>query len=77
MLALLDKVAEDGFAIVDQELELGLRSVAVPVLNSARATVAAINIGTQAARVTMPTLRSLYLPVLRRAAEELRLTGLT
>jgi IclR family pca regulon transcriptional regulator len=77
MLALLDKVAEEGFAIVDQELELGLRSVAVPVLNSARATVAAINIGTQAARVPMAILRSLYLPVLRGAAEELRLTGLT
>ena len=77
ILVLLDKIAEDGFAIVDQELELGLRSVAVPVLNSSGATVAAINIGTQAARVTMATLRSLYLPVLRRAAEELRLTGLT
>lgn len=68
--SLLQKVAEDGYAIVDQELEAGLRSVAVPVRSRAN-IVAALNIGTQAARVPMSDLHSRYLPVLRRAARDL------
>lgn len=68
--SLLQKVADDGYAIVDQELEAGLRSVAVPVRSRAN-IVAALNIGTQAARVPMSDLHSRYLPVLRRAARDL------
>ncbi|MCJ2184687.1 helix-turn-helix domain-containing protein [Novosphingobium sp. 1949] len=70
LLGVLRKVAEDGYAIVDQELEPGLRSVAVPVHKAGR-TIAALNIGTQSARVAMADLHSRYLPVLRRAAREL------
>lgn len=69
------RVAEEGYALVDQELELGLRSIAVPVMKDG-VTVAAINIGVQADRVTMPELRSRYLPVLRRAALGLGTLGL-
>lgn len=70
LLSLLQKAAENGYAIVDQELEPGLRSVAVPV-RSRSGVVAALNIGTQAARVPMSELHSRYLPVLRRAARDL------
>lgn len=74
LLAVLDRVAEDGCAIVDQELELGLRSVAVPVLGR-NGIAASINIGTQAARVPLAELRSRYLPALRRASRDLTAMG--
>lgn len=61
------QVAEQGYAIVDQELEAGLRSLAVPVMERG-VVVAALNIGTQAARVSAADLRSRYLPALRRLA---------
>jgi IclR family pca regulon transcriptional regulator len=70
LLEIFGKVAEEGYAIVDQELELGLRSIAVPVMG-ASGVIAAVNIGTQAARVSMTELRMRYLPVLRKAAQEL------
>lgn len=72
--AAFERVAEEGYAIVDQELELRLRSIAVPVMNG-HLTVAAINIGVQSDRVTLSELRSRYLPVLRRAALELGTLG--
>lgn len=64
-------VAEEGFAIVDQELELGLRSIAVPVKDRGGYTIAALNMGTQALRVPARELRTRYLPALRRAAGEI------
>ena len=68
LLERFSKAAADGYAIVDQELEIGLRSVAVPVMAGAN-VVAAVNIGTQAGRVTMTELRTRYLPALRRTAQ--------
>lgn len=70
ILTLVDHAASEGYAIVDQELEIGLRSIAVPVVVSGQ-VVAAVNIGTQAARVPMPELRSRYMPALRRVARDL------
>ena len=66
----LEKVQEEGFAIIDQELELGLRSIAVPVVGPG-GVVAAVNIGTQAARITVAEMRTRFLPSLRRVAREL------
>lgn len=74
--ALCRKVAEEGYAIVDQELENGLRSIAVPVISLSGTVVAALNVGTQAARVPEVELRTRYLPLLRRCARELGATGL-
>ncbi len=48
---ILRKRRKDGYCVVDQELEIGLVSMAVPVLNTAGQTVAALNIGAQSARV--------------------------
>ena len=75
LLALFDDVASEGYAIVDQELELGLRSIAVPVTGSDGTVVAAINIGTQAERAPLADLRARYLPALRRVARELSVIG--
>jgi IclR family transcriptional regulator, pca regulon regulatory protein len=64
-------VTKQGFALVDQELELGLRSLAVPVFAGGAKAVAAINIGTQAARTPKSELGQRFLPVLRKAAKSI------
>jgi len=64
-------VAADGYAIVDQELELGLRSIAVPVRDLRGNVVAAMNISTQASRVPIVELTRRFLPELDKAAREL------
>ena len=69
----LARVAEQGYAIIDQELEIGLRSIAVPIIAADGRAAAAINVGVQAARVSREDLLLRVLPVLREAAEELAL----
>jgi IclR family pca regulon transcriptional regulator len=69
----LQRVRTNGYAVVDQELELGLRSIAVPVLQLDGRAVASINVGAQAARVELETMTRTYLPMLRTAAEQIAL----
>lgn len=68
--AILQRVALDGFAIVDQELELGLRSIAVPVTIRG-VVVAALNIGTSTARVPLQQLRTKFRPRLQAIARQI------
>ena len=67
----LAAVKREGHAIIDQELELGLRSMAVPVRNPAGRVVAAINVGAHGQRVSIQDMRTRFLPYLRAAAQEL------
>ncbi|WP_281270825.1 IclR family transcriptional regulator domain-containing protein, partial [Meiothermus luteus] len=67
----LERVRRQGYALVDQELELGLRSVAVPVKSARGRVLAAMNVGVQAGRVSREELMERVLPVLRRAADSL------
>jgi IclR family transcriptional regulator, pca regulon regulatory protein len=67
------KARDAGFALVDQELEIGLRSVAVPVADAGGRPVAAINISVQAARVPLSEMEKRFVPALREAASELAL----
>jgi IclR family pca regulon transcriptional regulator len=67
----LAEVRRDGYAIVDQELEIGLRSIAVPVKDAAARCVAAINVGTQSARVSVAEMQTRFLAPLQAAAAEL------
>ncbi len=67
----LAAVQRQGYAVVDQELELGLRSIAVPVKDAAGRCIAAINVGTQSARVSVAEMESKFLPALHSAAGEL------
>jgi IclR family transcriptional regulator, pca regulon regulatory protein len=67
----LNSALKQGYALVDQELELGLRSLAVPVYAGGERVVGAINIGTQAARTPKNALLQNFLPVLRKAASDL------
>ena len=57
-------VRSQGFAIVDQEIELGLRSIAVPLIDQRGRIVAAINIGLAATQETADELSEIYLPKL-------------
>lgn len=67
----LEGVGRAGYAIVDQELEIGLRSIAVPVRDQAGAVVAAMNIGTHASRISLAEMERTFLPELNAAAVEL------
>ena len=71
----ISKVREQGYAIVDQELDLGLRSVAVPVFTASGELLGALNISTNAARVDMDTLLNTYLPRLQLVADKVRQTA--
>jgi IclR family pca regulon transcriptional regulator len=68
---ILAGVRRDGYAINDEELELGLRSIAVPVRGASGTVLAALNVGAQAARVSVQQLQHEFLPVLQRGAQEL------
>lgn len=62
----LDRVRTQGFAIIDQEVELGLRSIAVPLFNAQGAVVAALNTGVSAVQEDAADLKALYLNALRQ-----------
>jgi len=66
-----DRVRAQGFSIVDQELELGLRSLAVPVRRADGAVMAALNVGVHVARADRQGLQREMLPALLKAAREI------
>lgn len=68
----IKKVQQQGYAIADQELDSGLRSIAVPVFNANGNLLGAINISTNAARVALDTLIMEYLPLLQVKAQDIR-----
>ena len=74
-------VGKQGYAIVDQELEEGLRAIAAPIHDAGGAVTAAINLSAHASRVSMAAMRSDLLPALletaRRIEADLRSQGLS
>ncbi|WP_438752246.1 IclR family transcriptional regulator domain-containing protein [Pararhizobium sp. O133] len=73
LVAALNRVREQGYAVIDQELELGLCSIAVPLRNRRGEVVAALNIGAPAAHVAPRQLVDQFLPALVDAADRIRL----
>jgi IclR family pca regulon transcriptional regulator len=72
--ALDEAIAEardQGWAIVDQELENGLRSVAVPIRDHTGRPIAAMNLSTHASRATVTALRRDFLPRLLATADKI------
>jgi IclR family pca regulon transcriptional regulator len=67
----LETVRRAGYALLDQELEAGVRSIAVPIVDAGGRVVAALNASGHADRVETRTMRERFLPVLREAAVEL------
>ncbi|MEV7036100.1 IclR family transcriptional regulator C-terminal domain-containing protein [Streptomyces sp. NPDC093272] len=70
--ALLTPDDPPGYALADEELESGLRSIAVPVRDRTGRPVAALNVATHAARRTLAGCVTDVLPHLRAAADHLQ-----
>jgi IclR family pca regulon transcriptional regulator len=69
---ILQKVARQGYCVVEEELEADLRSLAIPVQNASGRIAAALNISAQASRTGRKTMLDEFLPALRDAALEMR-----
>jgi IclR family pca regulon transcriptional regulator len=67
----LRKVREQGWSLVDQELEIGLMSIAVPVRNSTGDIVGAINVGVPTMRMTPDEMIEKILPKLLATTEDI------
>lgn len=61
--AIITTVRRQGYAATDQELEDGLRSLAVPLHNASGAVTAALNVSVHASRASMAVLRREFLPL--------------
>jgi len=69
--AILDDTRRQGYALVNEELEFGLRSIAVPVIEKSSRVTIALNLSAQAGRVSAEEMRERFLPALRTASESL------
>jgi IclR family pca regulon transcriptional regulator len=69
LLAILNGVARDRYAVVDGELEPGLRSIAVPIRTPQGRTVAAMNAGAHVSSVSVEEMIDRILPILQQHAE--------
>lgn len=72
LLRELQKAKDDQYVIVDQELDTGLRSLALPVYKSNNELIGAINVSTNASRVSHEVLINEFLPTLRDCAEQIQ-----
>jgi IclR family transcriptional regulator, pca regulon regulatory protein len=71
VLALVARCREEGYASNDGELELDVRSMAVPVFDRSGQVMAAMSIAVRAERMTLAEVRETFLPALRKAAGSL------
>jgi len=71
ILSAIRTAAECGYAISDEELALGLRSMAVPVFGAEREVLAAVSVSAASARVKVSDLRRRFLPVLSTCAKQI------
>ncbi len=71
LIAELKRARDDGFAINNEELAYGLRSIAAPILSHDGEAAAAINLAVHSSMVSMKDLVARLSPTLRRAAEEI------
>lgn len=69
----IDEVRQRGFAMVDQELEVGLRSIAVPIRNQSGRVLAAMNVSGHATRIGADEMQQRFLSPLVYAAEGIRM----
>ncbi|WP_031556235.1 IclR family transcriptional regulator domain-containing protein [Parvularcula oceani] len=67
----IEKARGQGWAIVDQEMELGLRSVSVPIRDIHGAVVAALNIPCPTSRLTMEDIKTKIVAEMLTASHEI------
>jgi IclR family transcriptional regulator, pca regulon regulatory protein len=65
----LEQVRKQGWALTDEQLAPGIRSVAAPVRDNSQRVIAALNVSVHAAETSLETLTDKYLPVLLQTAE--------
>jgi IclR family pca regulon transcriptional regulator len=71
VLARVARCREEGWSSNDEELELGVRSMAVPVYDREGGAVGAMSIAVRAERMTLAEFREAFLPALRKARDTL------
>ncbi|MBI2770700.1 MAG: helix-turn-helix domain-containing protein [Burkholderiales bacterium] len=65
-------VRKKGYALADQEAEIGIRSIAVPLVRFDGRAVAALNIGVQPEQVSAKAMIADFLPLLLKEATALK-----
>ncbi|PJE27530.1 transcriptional regulator, IclR family [Pseudooceanicola antarcticus] len=72
LMARLSVVRAQGYEVIDQEVEMGLRSIAVPLLDAHGRTIAALNLGLPVRDTPLEEIPARYLPALERLQAELK-----
>lgn len=72
IMAELARIRAQGFALIDQEVEMGLRSIAVPLANARGRVIAALNVGLSAGPEPLDTIAARLVPALQEVAAQLR-----
>jgi IclR family pca regulon transcriptional regulator len=67
----IEAVKDTNYVVTDEELEIGMRSIATPVRNSTGEIVAAMSASAFTARITIKEMVKTFLPVLAQQAERL------
>jgi IclR family pca regulon transcriptional regulator len=76
-LVLVARILADhaqGYSIVDEELERGLRAIAVPIVSRSGVNVGALNLSALSSRMTHNEMRDRFLPALKAVADEISAT---
>jgi IclR family pca regulon transcriptional regulator len=73
--SILLRVRQQGYALVDQELEDGVRSVAAPIVDAKGKVIAALNISCHASRTDLSRIRSYFLPKVVETARQIGLAA--
>ncbi len=66
---LLQSCRDTGYASCDEEIELGVRSIAIPLYDHSGATVAAMSVSTRAERMTTSEMVRQFLPTMLRSQD--------
>jgi IclR family transcriptional regulator, pca regulon regulatory protein len=66
------KARQNGYSLVDQEVEFGFRSISVPLRRLDGKVIASLNIGAHSNRCTLDAMRNMLLPKLQALAAELQ-----
>lgn len=71
LLQRIKEVRATGVAIVDQEVEIGLRSIAMPLHDASSRVIASVNVSTHTSRSTMEDLQQRFAPALQRTVQDI------
>jgi DNA-binding IclR family transcriptional regulator len=65
LLRALERVRRRGYAIDDQEIEMGVRCIGAPIFDEKRNAIAAVSVSGPASRITPPTMPEITEHLLR------------